>query len=320
MNFTEPILQPGVNFTNRAELKYAHAAHLSNVLRGRIDEWWAAETLLARIHQVDAHTIEFRLVVKREPPIDEWSLILGDALHNLRSVFDTVIWGLATLDGAEPRNPGQVGFPVTLDEADWNRRIRSLESVPKVYLDRIRALQPWVESVDRSETMLWLLHRFDIVDKHQGLISGFLHFKQLSTAGLELNLEPANTAASAQPTISIRESPIQLTDDVVLTTFHCATHTLNPDPKYLAKVWVQFSIETEDRRRVLINKFVGDLLSRTREWLDRIYGGDVYAKGLIAARTAADVAAATFGYKDEEGNTHITQLPMGNELVMDEPG
>lgn len=48
--------------------------------------------------------------------------------------------------------------------------------------------------------MLWLLHRFDIVDKHQRLISGALHLKQLSTAKLELNFEPPETALTARPT------------------------------------------------------------------------------------------------------------------------
>ncbi len=89
----ERVLSAGVNFTNRPpELKYARAVHLANELRGRIDEWSASETLLARLHQIDDHTIQFRLEVRSRPPIDEWSLILGDALHNLRSVFDTAIW------------------------------------------------------------------------------------------------------------------------------------------------------------------------------------------------------------------------------------
>lgn len=58
----------GVDFTNRGELKYARAVHLANELRGRIDEWSAAETLLARIEQVDDHTFEFKAVVKRRQP------------------------------------------------------------------------------------------------------------------------------------------------------------------------------------------------------------------------------------------------------------
>jgi hypothetical protein len=314
---SEPVLRPGVNFTNRGELKYSRAVHLTNELRGRIDEWSAAETLLARIHQVDEHTVEFRMVVKREAPIDEWSLILGDTLHNLRSVFDNVIWALATLDGAKPKRPRQVTFPVTRNEDEWTERISTLESVPFVYLERVKRLQPWVSDVERDESMLWLLHQFDIIDKHRGLISGALHFKELSTAGLDLNYQPTETAAEARPSYTIQKSPIRAQQDTVLTTIHCATHTLHPDAGYMAKVAVQFFLAWEDDRIVSLNSFLGDLISRTREWLDRIYGGELYAKSLILARESTE-PNITMGYEDESGELRILKLPM-TEIGSDRP-
>lgn len=309
MTNPEPVLRAGVNFTNRAELKYARAVHLAHELRGRIDEWSAAETLLARIHQVDEHTVEFRMVIRREPPIDEWSLILGDALHNLRSTFDNLIWALATLDGAEPKRPQQVTFPLTRNEDEWTARIAALESVPSVYIQRVRQLQPWANNVERDESMLWLLHHFDIVDKHRGLISGALHFKQLSTAGLDLNYQPAQTAAEARPSYAIQKSPIRLQAETVLTTIHCATHTLHPDPGYMAKVAVQFFLAWDEERNVSLDAFLGDLVSRTREWLDRIYGGELYAKSLILARESTE-PNLTMGYEDETGELRILKLPM----------
>lgn len=305
----EPVLRPGVNFTNRGELKYARSVHLANELRGRIDEWSAAETLLARIHQVDEHTIEFRMVVRREPPIEEWSLILGDALHNLRSAFDNIIWALANLDGAKPKAPTQVTFPMTRDEAEWDRRVGTLESVPSVYLERVRNLQSWVDGVERDESMLWLLHRFDIIDKHQGLISSALRFKKLSTAGLQLNYEPAETAAQARPSYSLHKTPIRAEQDAILTTIHCATHAIRPDPEYVAKVAVQFALDWGDHRTLLLDSFLGDVLSRTRQWLDRIYGGELFAKSLILARESKG-PSITMGYEDEDGELHLTQLPM----------
>jgi hypothetical protein len=298
------ILRSGINFTNRAELKYARAVHLVNELRGRIDEWTAAETLIATVHQIDPHTVELRLGIRREPPIDEWSLILGDALHNLRSVLDTLVWAIATLDGAKPKNPGQVTFPLTNNEDDWNKRIASLESVPPPLLDRIRQLQPWRHGVERTDSMLWLLHRFDIVDKHTGLISGALHFKQLSLGEFDLNLEPQETALSAKPTILMKEQPVEMEQGAVLASFHCDSHSMRPDPNYLGKVWVQFALATEDDRRVLIDAFLADVLSRTREWIDIICAGEMHAKALKEARTTVG-ANAIFGDLDEEGNARM---------------
>ena len=308
---TESLLRPGINFTNRGELKFARAAHLANELRGRIDEWAAAETLLARIHVIDEHTFEFRAVVKREPPIDEWALILGDALHNLRSAFDNVVWSLATLDGARPKTPTQVTFPMSASRLDWEKRLKVLESVPVDYLARLERLQPWFEGGIRNDNMFWLLHKFDIVDKHQGLISGAVHFQQLSTAGLDLRAEPAVGSGGDGDGVSYstHKVPIKIENETVLTTVHSDGSFLRPDPDYLARVWVQFVLAWGDDRVVLLDTYLAEVLSRTREWLDRIYGGDVYARGLLAARQATS-PSVTFGYEEEDGTLRITQLPM----------
>lgn len=306
----ERVLSAGVNFTNRPELKYARAVHLANELRGRIDEWSASETLLARLHQIDDHTVQFRLEVRSRPPIDEWSLILGDALHNLRSVFDTAIWALATLDGAEPKSPTQVMFPLTANEGEWRKRIKTLESVPSVFLERIRQLQPWADGAERDDSLLWLLHRFDIVDKHRGLISGALHFKQLTVPGLELNFRPADTAGDAQATYEIQKDPIQAQDGTVLTTIRCSTHTMHPEPGYLARVQVQFRLHWDEERGVFLDAFLGDLISRTRQWLDIIYGGRTYAQAQAMAREGTGPNIVS-GYHDETGKLHLLRFQMG---------
>ena len=168
----EQFLRPGIEITNRVELKFAHAVKLVNELTGRIGEWSAAETLLARVHQVDEHRIELRLVIRRLPPVDEWSLILGDALHNFRSVYDCLIWAFATFDGAVPKTPGQVTFPITRNETEWLKRIKHLETVPPPLLERVRRLQSWPDGDACNESLLWHLHKLDILDKHQGLFRG----------------------------------------------------------------------------------------------------------------------------------------------------
>lgn len=306
---TERLLRPGVDFTNRAELKYARAVHLANELRGRIDEWSAAETLLARAHQADPHTVEFRLVVRREPPIEEWSLILGDALHNLRAAFDNVVWALATIGGATPLQPKQVAFPLTRNEKDWTQRVRSLESIPADLLERLRSLQPWVDGVDVDESLLGLLHSFDIIDKHRGLIASSLHFKRLLISGIDLGLDVLSHPDEGSLSYTTLKTPVAIKDNVVLTTIHSETRTLHADPAYLARVDVQFALAPDTNRILLLDAFIGDLVARTREWLDRIYGGETYAKGLIASRQATSPSMA-FGYLDEHGKPHITQLPM----------
>lgn len=258
----ERFLRPGIEISNRVELKYAHAVRLLNDLNGRIGEWSAAENLLAKVHQVDDHSVEFRLVLKQLPPIDEWSLILGDAIHNFRSVFDSLAWAYATLDGAKPKTPGRVAFPITRSESEWLDRIRHLESIPPALLERMKKLQSWPDGEAGSESLLWNLHQLDIRDKHHGLISGAIHVNQVITSGLDLHLQPEQTAADAQLTYQTRKDPVAAENGAVVTTIRCATHVLAPDPDYVAKVDVQFRLVNEDERGALSRPLVPTLSPR----------------------------------------------------------
>lgn len=309
MSESDLFLRPGIEITNRIELKYAHAVSLLNQLTGRIGEWSAAENLLARVHQVDEHRVELRLVINRLPPIDEWSLILGDTLHNFRSVFDTIIWAFATLDGAIPNRPKQVSFPVTKDEGEWKQRIKNLESVPPQLLERVRQLQSWPDGQRGTESLLWHIHRLDNLDKHQGLISGALHVNQVFTGGLNLNLEPSQTASEAQLKFETRQDPVRAEEDAVVTSISCDTHALSPNPSYLAKVEVQFRLEGEDDRGAFITTFGAELAAKTREYLDLLCGGQLFAQARALARSSTE-PSVVHGYYDQGGELHVLRLPL----------
>lgn len=100
----------------------------------------------------------------RTRPPEEWSILVGDALHNARSALDHLAWQLVELHSGSPdksRFPfkdGPIGFGEELRKA--------LPGVPTDIRDQVRALQPWRGGDDQ----LWLLHHLDIVDKHRLLV------------------------------------------------------------------------------------------------------------------------------------------------------
>lgn len=315
---SEPLLRSGINFTNRAEMKYARAVHLANELRGRIDEWSASETLVAELHQVDIHCVEFRVVVKAPPPIDEWSLVLGDTFHNLRGALDAVVWGLATLDGAEPTKPARVAFVVTKNQTEWDQQVKSLESVPAVYLERLRRLQPWADGSTREDSLLWLLHRLDIVDKHRALISGKLRLERVDTGSLDLKMVPEETATGSNLVYEMQRMPVEIENGMMALRIRSVTHTLHPDPGQIATLTPSFSLVSEDGREVFLTKFLGDVISQMREWLDRLMGGDVFALAKKEARQSSG-ATAVSGYLDESGNVRILSASFGELTSPPEP-
>ncbi|GAA5037652.1 hypothetical protein ACFQRL_14230 [Microbacterium fluvii] len=283
--------------------------HLANELRGRIDEWSAAETILARPKRVDEGTVELRLVLRREPPVDEWGLILGDALHNFRGMLDNVVWALATLDGAVPAQPTQVTFPVTDSATRWEKRVASLESIPPDLLERLRLLQPWVAGVPREDSLLGVLHGLDITDKHQQLISSSLHLRRILMGALDFGTDPIEVLDEALISYEIHETPVALKDDAIVVTLRSDTRPLNVSPDYRARLDAQFAIVRDETRLMMLDTFMSELAKSAREWLDLIYGGALYAQQMEAARQPG-AANAVFGYIDAFGAPRLTQLPM----------
>ena len=303
----EPLLRPGINFTTRAEMKFARAVHLANELRGRVDEWSTSETLLAELKQVDDHTAEYRMIVRAPAPVDEWSLILGDVVHNLRSVLDVVTWGLANLDGQVPARPAQVSFPLTRDEADWQQRIKTLESIPSVYRERLRSIQPWAEGVAREESTFGLLHEMDILDKHRGLISGKVRIGNVYLGNLQLNLEPDDEAGYESLTAQMQKTPVVAQDGTVILTFHHPSSVMRPAVGHVAKVDVSFALDVGSAKEVFLSGFLNEVISTLRESLDRLYGGDLFAKQLKSARLQRGASLIT-AYQDEDGVARVLEV------------
>ena len=99
---------------------------------------------------IDAVLREDRLgidLVARAPkgiPKHDWSLDLGDALHNPRSAFDAVAWGMAHFKDAEPTRPKSVYFPICIDEKQWKKALNDwVGEIDPEFQERLRIMQPF---------------------------------------------------------------------------------------------------------------------------------------------------------------------------------
>ncbi|MFD5548699.1 hypothetical protein ACFWJQ_18425 [Streptomyces goshikiensis] len=155
------------------QMKIARAIQHLAELRTRINLWAASAPYTVKPHiSDDRTTVSFRVKVVVPPSTDEWSLYLGDALHALRSALDACVWELAHLSGDEPPKPRRVGFPDCRSEADWDRvRRDKLQTVPDMYAERIKQVQPFSTHAQRPETSaLAVLSYLDNQDKHRASI------------------------------------------------------------------------------------------------------------------------------------------------------
>lgn len=130
------------------------------------------------------HVLEAKIT---KPLGQDWPLIIGDAVHNLRSALDHIAYQLA-LDSYQAQHPGEaiplghqrrIMFPVVATSNDPKLSVDDfyaqvikgqLRYVPPEAAAAIEALQPYKRSPsDPAGDPLWIVNELDAIDKHRKL-------------------------------------------------------------------------------------------------------------------------------------------------------
>jgi hypothetical protein len=102
------------------------------------------------------------------PPLLDWSLLIGDCLHNFRSALDHFANQLASTQSASPKND-RTQFPIFKIESDFRRLQRSyIGRLSEEAQIEIEKLQPY-NRADGPPILhpLWLLATLSNADKHR---------------------------------------------------------------------------------------------------------------------------------------------------------
>jgi hypothetical protein len=111
-----------------------------------------------------------RIRVNRTIP-SEWSLIVGDVLHNLRSALDNVVYALITNESGTPAKPAQIQFPIFGDSADFKaKREKYLAGMNPKAVAIIEGLQPFNRLDRKWHSQLTILNYLSNIDKHRHII------------------------------------------------------------------------------------------------------------------------------------------------------
>lgn len=144
--------------------------HLAE-LKARMQAWDLAYGIQA-LPQVneDQTALSFFAHMAQPPPVAEWALVLGDAVHCVRSALDALAWELTHLNGRVPSNERQVAFPLDKKPAQFKNRRAHLDTVPGDVFARIEAVQPF-HAPDPEHSLLALISDLDNQDKHRTTLS-----------------------------------------------------------------------------------------------------------------------------------------------------
>lgn len=104
------------------------------------------------------------IVNVREDPPPCVALLAGDAVHNLRSALDLLVWQLVLANGQTPGD--HTTFPILKadSESGMDGKIKGVSAPART---AIKALKPY----KGGNESLWSLHRLDATDKHRLLLT-----------------------------------------------------------------------------------------------------------------------------------------------------
>lgn len=78
------------------------------------------------------------------PPLEQWGLLFGECIHNIRSALDNLTYALARLHLDPPARPNQIQFPIYQDEALFEKNgRRDISQLPPAAALMIEQLQPF---------------------------------------------------------------------------------------------------------------------------------------------------------------------------------
>lgn len=149
-------------------VKLARAAELLNELRGEIVAFHASTPYkLSAEKEAGTGDHVVRVQILDTPPM-RWGALIGDAIHNLRSALDLLVWQLVLHNGSTPGKKNS--FPVFDHENDFlSGYAAQLNGTAASVAQRIKGIAPF----EKGNATLWLLHRLDITDKHRVLLPAY---------------------------------------------------------------------------------------------------------------------------------------------------
>ena len=217
--FVEPFrLVGGFNFTTWADLKWSRGNLHVALLQAKFVEWHAsAPVSIGAVLREDRLGIDLVARVPKGIPKQDWALDLGDALHNLRSAFDAVAWGMAHFKDAEPTRPKSVYFPICIDEKQWKKAINDwVGEINPEFQERLRIMQPFTHMQTGGVSVLSMLHDLDIQDKHRDILTVSADVHEINLGG---SFEYEDHDNQAVPRLEMF-SDVRFSDGVVLGTLH----------------------------------------------------------------------------------------------------
>lgn len=254
-------------------MKFLRAVGMTNELRTLMDiNATASNRKVVSSLSADRRTATFKLALDSPLPVNEWALLFGDMVHNLRSALDSLAWELAHMDGAAPdaRVRKQIYFPLCTTQAAWEAKLAGpLATVPEQFRAALYELQP-LRHPDPRDAVVLALHEFDIVDKHKSCVYASTMTHNLGAMIIDLKDDEGNKISFDPHSLSLA-GPGPFEDGQPL--FSVSTERPIAIASSPMNVPVQLLLQLDDGRTVGLWNFIDTAVLYLNVVFDVIYKG-----------------------------------------------
>jgi len=212
------------------------ADHL-NALKDQVGSWRKRDVYALVSHVNPQNTVfSFTLNILNEPPLQDWSLIIGDCISNLRCALDHLIYAIAVHESntSPPPNEDALMFPICDGPTAFGKkgvqdRIKTL-SLP--VRTAIEAMQPYKRPHPSLPPLLSILRDFDNTNKHKLLR---LAFATVGQGEFNISVDPI---PGAKRNFHTRIRYAEMKQDTEVFSVTCD----RPTPDMNCKVRIDFMI------------------------------------------------------------------------------
>jgi hypothetical protein len=153
------------------EAKLQRADQHIQSLQDEIAPWMAKASYIIS-PQVNADSTRYSLVahlVGDKPPLQRWTLIAGDSLHNLRCALDHLVYAIAVHESGTvpPPDENKLMFPITDTSAKFRESSQRIRSLSAPVRQAIEEVQPYNRPHPDLPPLLGVLRDLENIDKHR---------------------------------------------------------------------------------------------------------------------------------------------------------
>lgn len=148
-----------------ARQKSGHAHDLISAFQKSVESYTKSNKIrLTFLPWSDPSSCRVVIKIKKNIP-EKFSLLAGDAIHNLRATLDILVTGSTKLNGGDTRD---IHFPTGKNQPEFDKSVDKLRvrGADENVLNLIRTFRPYGEN-----NPIRALHELDIREKHYELLS-----------------------------------------------------------------------------------------------------------------------------------------------------